>query len=279
MSVRNYPRLSWQEFAVQLVESKDLDPVYVMLSRAELDQNKLKRWLLAYWLFYHAGVASWIADHDPHMFFEACANVYKDAPRGFERRHFRGENGEKSIKWLIEFADYAEHIVDWIVDEGPQDFIEVSERVQQMYLFGPWIAWKVADMLERLLRVQIDFSNADLAIYEEPRKGAALILLGDAEVPMNSTDMRIAVTAVSNVLKQFHAPPHFDRPINIQEVETVFCKYKAHFNGHYPLYNDSRELRHALLDWGELAESMIPFVPEVPEGPQTLKLDFGEGWK
>ena len=272
---QDYRRLTWQDFAVQLVESKDLDPVYVMLSKAEMEPGKLKRWLLAYWCFYHSGVASWIADHDKWMFFEACRTIYKEAPRGFERRHFRGDNGKKALKWLEEFGD-SEQIVEWIVDEGPQNFADVSERVQQMYLFGPWIAWKVADMLERVAGAEIDFSGADLAIYEEPRKGAALILRGDPEANVKPEEVRGLIVSVEHLLVNYYAPPSGDRPINIQEVETIFCKYKAHVNGHYPLFNDSRELKASLDGWGEFAESLAPFVPEVPEGPATLKLNFGE---
>jgi hypothetical protein len=53
------------------------------------------------------------------------------------------------------------------------------------------------------------------------------------------------------------APPFQDRPINIQEVETVLCKYKAHCYGFYPYGNDTVHVAKALDGWGDLAQSML----------------------
>lgn len=264
---QNYVRLPWQQFAVQLVETGDLDPVYILLHRAGLPGDVLRRWLLAYWCFYNAGVASFIAEHPSSDFFNVCRRELASAPRGFERRHFRAENAKKCIKWLEEFGD-PEQIVDWIAEpetEGVITFTGVSERVQQMYLFGPWIAWKIGDMLERVMGLPIDFTGTSLNIYEEPRKGAALILHGDPEAKISDGDMSALCVRIEEFLSNHKAPPKYDRPINIQEVETVLCKFKAHVNGHYPLFNDSRELVKALPGWGDLATSLIQYVPGVPE--------------
>jgi len=45
------------------------------------------------------------------------------------------------------------------------------------------------------------------------------------------------------------APPGFDRAVDLPEIETVLCKWKAHCNGQYYLGKDSIEITHALENW------------------------------
>ena len=56
-------------------------------------------------------------------------------------------------------------------------------------------------------------------------------------------------------LGTYQAPPQMDRPINIQEVETILCKWKSHLNGHYPTGNDIAEVRHGLVKYGRCRTS------------------------
>jgi hypothetical protein len=59
-----------------------------------------------------------------------------------------------------------------------------------------------------------------------------------------------------------HAGPDYKRPIGIQEVETVFCKWKSHCSGHYPPGKDSIEIREGLHNWGDSAQEMIKHLPK-----------------
>jgi len=49
-------------------------------------------------------------------------------------------------------------------------------------------------------------------------------------------------------MKKYKAPPWFDRPLNIQEAETILCKYKSHTHGHYPVGKDVAAVKKAL-EW------------------------------
>ena len=136
----------------------------------------------------------------------------------------------------------------WI--SGGESFAAVAAKVQQAPSFGPWIAFKVADLLERVLGYSIDFSDCAMGVYDEPRRSAALILTGDADAPITNEDL---TRLMSQMLQKQHlgkalAPPRRDRSVNVQEAETVLCKYKAHVNGHYPLGKDTREVLHGLRD-------------------------------
>ena len=46
------------DFADEMIQTRDLDPVYCVLSDAQLDPDQLDRWLFAYFCFYHVGAAS-----------------------------------------------------------------------------------------------------------------------------------------------------------------------------------------------------------------------------
>jgi hypothetical protein len=52
-------------------------------------------------------------------------------------------------------------------------------------------------------------------------------------------------------LGDLRAPPRYERPINIQEVETILCKWKSHLSGHYELGKDIIEVRHGLLRYAK----------------------------
>lgn len=42
------------------------------------------------------------------------------------------------------------------------------------------------------------------------------------------------------------APPRFDRPLNVQEAETVLCKWKSYSGGHYEIGEDVAACREGL---------------------------------
>lgn len=119
VSSRDYKRLHIEEFGRILIETGDLDPIYIALHRQNMGREKLHRWMLAYWCFYHAGVASYMAERENEHFWQAMENAARNTtviiaptatpadcgvngqwPRGKERRHFRGQQGIKAVAEL-----------------------------------------------------------------------------------------------------------------------------------------------------------------------------------
>ena len=232
------------EFGQALLEAGDLDPVYNYLAGSKLDEVKLKRWLLAYSMFYHAGLSNQLAVMEVDEFWKFIKENLRTLPRGEERRHYRGEAAIKSVESLSRFAP--EDIVDyWYMDLR---FKEVLISVQKLPLYGPWIAFKMADMGERVLQLPIDFSDCELSIYREPRIGAAIVLYGDEKHPIEAEGIRETVDYITSELnaKGFLAPPWNDRPLNVQEAETILCKFKSHLHGHYPVGKDVEAVQKAL---------------------------------
>jgi hypothetical protein len=241
-------RMSVYEFGRKLLETNDLDPVYVILWEAALPEDTLKRWLLAYWCYYHMGTASWIA-YQKDFWGAMETATHSQFPRGRERRHYRGENARKSVLYLREQGVSGL----WLPLLEPREYSlrEVSEVVRKWVGFGPWIAFKVADMTERLGLIRVKFDVAS-AMYEgSPTEGA--LRLWEAHNP--GLDPRRepggtsawAVGQVLGELGELKAPPRYERPINVQEVETTLCKWSSYMKGHYRIGEDIDACHNGLL--------------------------------
>lgn len=247
----NYPsssKLSIYEFGRRLLEQKDLDPIYQLLWEAELPKKTLQKWLLAYWCFYHVGTASWITDSKDYWEAFRTAAGSKEYPRCHERRHFRGKNAEKSVAYL---ADLGVFRLFAGFDGVSSKLKDVMAYTKQWQGFGPWISFKIADMLERLALKEIDFDGGVMFLFDSPQEGAELLWsieqkdnLGDSV--NEGYRQRYAVDRILEVLEKYKAPPRFERYINVQEAETVLCKWKSYYGGHYKLGEDVEGCEKAL---------------------------------
>ncbi|APL99388.1 hypothetical protein [Bordetella phage CN1] len=283
-----------EDFGRQLIQSGDLDPIYTALVAAErsgdFDVPQLCRWMVAYWCYYNAGVASFMSEKTGPDFWNwmmVAAINEQETPvggrwaRGHERRHFRAKNATESVAALCDrYRDNPENMVLYIGarwDEGDRlPFKVVSARAQEHRGFGPWIGFKCADMIDRVMEVPVDFDQAAVFMFKDPEK-AAMMLWEQREAhkyPEGAKPKREAILSgvTEYLIKQFAdltAPPLGDRPINIQEVETVLCKWKSHMNGHYPLYNDIREINEGLKPWVNFSPAAAKFYRHMPKEPQS----------
>lgn len=261
-----HPIRSVYDFGVELLETEDLDPVYCALYRAELPTKQLQRLLLAYFCFYHLGAAAQLSEWEGEEYWGLMENAAANEippnmngdwpgsrwPRGSERRHFRGVKCVKAIRYFAQLGDRSpELVLRNLMSMRGFALNEVTTQVQSFPLFGPWIAFKVADILERVCEVPIKFPNDIMTFYDEPR--AALDML---DIPAEH-----AVGLLLDYFRQYCAPPRGDRPCNIQEVETICCKWKSFMGGHYWIGKDIHEIRRGLHGWGKTAKLLLQHVP------------------
>lgn len=266
------------EFGRDLIDKEDLDPIYSILNESKMPQSQLKRWCTAYWLFYNAGFASCASEKQGKDFWNFLLMDYPSHPRGAERRHFRGKAGLNCITKLREKFENPENMVDWIFD-GKKTSQETIAKAQELPMFGPWISWKLSDMGERVLGYDLAFDASDLYMYRDPVMGAALVAFGDWKAKINESGIKEVVQVITRAYEGCKAPPKFDRAINVQEVETVLCKYKAHVKGFYPRGKDSIDIAHGLQirEWGDTSKLLLeclnkrcPYSLRKPDPPQGL---------
>lgn len=289
-----YPLLDIQEFGKHLLATGDLDPIYIALHRMKtqglISQPQLCRWLVGYWCFYSAGVASHLSEFEGPSFWARMAvaveNVHPAPPggrweRGKERRHFRGAQGRNSLADLqARYPVRPESMVDELAEneeDGPLPFSVVSERAREITGFGPWISFKIGDMLERVLGHPIDFSRAEVFMFKDPREAAFMLHRKWSEDPGHSsrglTDeediIRDVVRRLQETFRHDMAPPEKDRVVGLQELETILCKWKSHVNGHYPLDNDIHEITRGTQAWVghcPTAEKFLSCMPQKGAG-------------
>jgi hypothetical protein len=302
-SKRNYERLAIEDFGKHLLESGDLDPIYIALRKTFVHPAgsipALKRWMVAYWCLYHAGTACYLSDFEGREFWlelkKAAANTELSPTgerwqRGHERRHFRGEASVKAVRTMMgRYLDNPADLVNVIIgdDEGrdmDRPFMEISQRAQELPLFGPWIGFKVGDMIDRVLGIPIDFDNAAVFMFDDPTKAALRLWRLKAgiherydtngkvsKVQVTPKDKDKAINQVVDYLiehfRNFQAPPLGDRPVGLQEVETILCKWKSHMNGHYPLYNDIDEINDGIKPWVKHSQTALNFAAAMPQNP------------
>lgn len=217
----------------------------------------------------------------------------KPWPRGAERRHFRGANAVGPMSYLKDHYKTASAAVQAMI--GPNNahvtFKWVAGEVEKHPGFGPWMSFKIADMAERVLGRSVDFHDCALDMFKDPTQGAAVGYVeawsviareggelrdwedrvGVAEArkiwnyPITSDQIKLTVDYYVKAFNKRHkvgSVPGLARPLNIQEIETVFCKYKSHLKGHYPPGKDMREIRHGLQGWGKLADKLAAALPK-----------------
>jgi len=237
--------LSAYQFGRRLVETGDLDPVYILLYHAGFPRPTLRRWLLAYWCFYHVGTASKLCQETDFWAAVRAAAADKTHPRGAERRHFRGGQAVASAAWLSECGEGK--LLSPI--EGRRwAASDLMAAVRGWVGFGHWISFKVADMVERLGLAQVTFSGADLLLFEAPAKGAEMLHREEGQPPLGNQGVcDWAVGRVLQELVDLTAPPGHERPLNLQEAETVLCKWKSYRNGRNHVGEDTEACRRGLL--------------------------------
>lgn len=274
---RNYQRCGIRRFGAQLLISGDLDPVYVALLNANLPAAQLSRWLVAYWCFYHSGFASAASERrrgDFWAFMEEAARNKTETPvggrwpRGTERRHFRGEAARKALYGLRKrYGDRPEDMVDYVAT-GRSSVRAVIRRAETHDGFGPWIAFKVADMVDALIR-PVEQDDLSLFLYHTPRQS----ILEHYERGIIRTKLRdeedrleFAMDWLQRSFESYTIPHKRNTsPPDWFALETVWCKHLSHMHGHYEFNKDIDEIRHGLEPWVTHSPTARKFLRGMPE--------------
>ena len=160
--------------------------------------------------------------------------------------------------------------------EGGVEFALVSKLVRRHRLFGTWVAFKVGDMLERVLQCPVNFDAAAVFMFKDPMRAAEMLYR--ERMGINDPSVKIKVDAIvgpivdhlKHEFRDLTAPPYHDRGIDLQEIETCLCCFKSHLNGHYPLNNDIDEINAGLPGWGETARAFGAAMPKPMELEECL---------
>ena len=251
------------KFGVDLIHSRDLDPVYCALFGAQLSEAQLSRLLLGYLAFYNLGLAAWLSEHEGEQYWAAMLVAAKNEtlsplgsrwPRGSERLHFRGAKCVSAVGWLARNYPAPEAPIRSLLNCKTEK--HVIERVGRWPMFGPWAGFKAADLLERCVGHPLRFDPNIGLLYAEPRAGLDMLAAELNQSP------RVIYNNLLSYFSAHKAPPRDDRPCGAAEVESILCKFKSMRGGHYFVGKDIKEVRHALEGWGTTAANLLRHLPD-----------------
>lgn len=272
---RRYERMDIETFGVHLLTSGDLDPVYLAVPSIT-DDGQRRRWLVAYAAYYHCGAACWLSEQTGRGFWDAMMMAAKNVspapdggrwPRGHERRHFRGAQAVAGIAdWSAKHPN-PETLFDCVADAGPR-LSAVIERAREYRSVGSWLAFKVADLIDACLGVDLDQSEVDLFLYDTPFQS----LLAEYErrhgIPHEPD---VAASSMMEMLRQrfsrYDVPHKPGKQADLFCLETIACKHGSHMSGHYPLYNDIDDITRGMQSWLATCATARAFLAAMPQRP------------
>ncbi|UOF78600.1 hypothetical protein [Bacteriophage sp.] len=222
-------RNDWRKFAEVMFKLEDADPGYMLLKRAELDQATKMRYVLAWCTYYNPGVAAVACQFQGAKFYEYLRRVFPSAKRASERRHFRGQAGQKA---LMQWQDLYPKPEAMIEATHGTSYLQVRKNMQHMAQMGDYFYWKLADIWDTVFDEVVDFTGCEKYMPKVPQQGASMI--SNLEWPDREEQPLVRTMAyVTRHIKDIPYPVKGGRKLALQEAETVCCVFKQHVVGDY----------------------------------------------
>lgn len=227
--------MTFQNFSAGLIKTRDLDPDYLVM-KAVVQEKGLNPNEVLGWIILKCFVYNTVAEYK--ILFEGKP---LDGYTNYGQERVKNKrNTAKQMPKLTEGFKVPERVLDGAIWE----YSDFKAHVTSFPGMGDWGAWKMADLLERVMGLPISFANVDFrTAYKFPLKGLCRVNgESDLYVSQLSDDlvyhsfMRACVLQLGPV-NEMEAPGG-RRVINIQEIETCLCKYHSFLGGHYRVGHD-----------------------------------------
>lgn len=230
----------------------DVEPMYGAIVEAVPSRATREMLCMGEGLADHLGLAATMAEGPASSFWERAEAFVRQGQRGGARRHFRSTKALRAIEEL----DRRFPVLHSFFAGMPDTWAEARKYITDCPEFGNFSAFKIADMAERTCGVRIDFSAATIKdLSKFPRRGLALAAGSFAGADSPEAMLK---KALNNKWVRL-APPLYDRPLNLQEIETCLCNY-GHSKWHPPGY-ETAELKKLLEGHGRLAAKLQQHLP------------------
>lgn len=253
----------WLNFMQAIVETGDIDPTYYAFRgiRSDIGDDRTKRMLVGMLMFYDIGVASQLSEiADVEEFWKTVHAIYPTCRRGSERRHFRGNNGLKSIASI---QKYESPVAFWDAMYDAS-YLGIKENFKNVSGFGDYFIWKYADYCDRVFDDNVNMTGAIKYLPKEPREGSIIVAreMGLAKEDDFEATIEYCLDACRNI--GLMAPPAFNRKVGLLEIETCFCMYKHAVTGNDYVGHDIIDKHNTLALIGSpLSKQMATHLPKI----------------
>jgi hypothetical protein len=221
--------------------ASDHDYVIKLMRDADITPEERESFLAVYSWFMSAGVAAYIASLPPSQQYDAVLAEYPAFHRAFERRHFRGDKGRLAI--LDHREKHPESpgkgLRSWFAGG---DWDSFCSTVQDVKMMGPYIRFLIYDMAQNgLEHLNLAFiPTTEIELYESPQAGARILALPGEDI----------LATTRRLLEELKHVKVYGRNLEMQEIETLFCRYKKWARGTYKVGDDKVEAFHDLRNHG-----------------------------
>jgi hypothetical protein len=252
-----------RQFCEVLIETGEIDPSYIMLHRLRSTKGDewVKRFCVAYLLFYHTGTAANAAQYEGVDFWSYLNGAFNEPnTRGTERRHFRGDNGRKALHELWARYMHPESWFDLPRYHSPNygifyDLIK-HHKIPQ---FGDYFIWKWNDFSMCVFDDDRDMRKITRYLPQPPRKALTSIWKDEHY----SLGLARLTQMISDIPEPFAGTPR--RMCGPSEAETIACSIKGYIMVHppTPVGYDIEEKKQQLRfvkdeDLARMMESYLP---------------------
>ncbi len=244
--------ISWEQFAAfhqEMVETNELDPVYPVLKEMGRLLNLSKEdltWLVhVYVAYYDMGSALNCFEENPQP--RVPSNPTLSRFCATERRGHRDPYRFKPhFESLVSISENNGGLYAWITKyltgDPERSWKAIQAPLEVIYGNGRWAAYKVAEMLQKVIDLPIQAPDMGHANSTGPRDGLAYLY---SDLPTGNKALDIAtLDAYSQDLLQKVAAQ--GASAKIEEVETSLCGLKSLINGHYYIGADIDKMQESL---------------------------------
>lgn len=244
-------RANWRKFAEQLFKLEDADPGYMLLRRAELNGDQKRRYVVAWCAYYNPGIAAIASNFQGSKFWDYLDSIYATAKRASERRHFRGKSGLKALAdWRRDYPKPEQMIVNCM----DTTYLGVRRKMRGITQMGDYFYWKMADIIDTVFGQDVDFTGCEQYMPKVPKQGADII--AGMEFSWPDASLEATMSVITRHIKKWRHPFN-DRPLALQEAETVCCVFKQHVVGDYRLGFRSAKAEARLLSVKDEAPATV----------------------
>lgn len=269
---KSLPR--WLNYCKAMVETNDLDPVYAgmhgALHSGEITKEQFDNFIVSFALFYSLGESCKIVELNlpTDQLWQYLIDGYETLKRGRARRFFREKKGMRCLDHLVANFKSSSEFIETMYRKDYPDMVKAFDTVPS---FGPYFTWKWLDIYDRVYEMECNIT-LDYAVQNlpgAPIKGAKLV--AEEIWPGEEFDLK---RTLAHMLDECHklglkAPPHYDRLVNIQEIETCLCGIVHMYKGVQNDYigKDLKDKYHEVYNVGKSAKWLLDHMPKpLPHG-------------
>jgi len=261
-----------RQFSEVLIQTGEIDPSYYMLYAARFDpafgEEWVKRFCVAYLLFYHTGTAAKAADWEGADFWRCLKDAWENTrSRGPERRHFRGDKSWETLQFCSHYhPDKPEYMFDY--PRSASNYKRFHGAAAKYPQFGNYFIWKWNDFSTCVFDDVRTLADCESYLPDVPKK--ALQRVWPDQHWQNSFEY--LTDLISDIPEPFSMKRR--RMCGPQEAETIACSLKGYVLQHPQTYigYDIHEKRAQLEKLLGLDTKLSGFLPESVD-PSEYKVD------